>query len=448
MSFLESCRRFISIDSTSSQGTSELVAFAADLCRQAGLYVEIQSEHLNGREEKNIIARTVKDIPDVEIMLQTHLDTPDPGIHALWDKTESNPFNASIYEDDLYGLGSADSKLDFLCKLEAIKSFRDQKMKTPVVLVGTFGQQAYMEGAIKLVRKNKINAEKALVGRPTHLNLVHSASGFALVDITIPFSQEELSYHKKHDLTESGSTQSKIFYGKSASSTHPLLGENAIVKMLEYLTQLPDGIAVMDMDGGMGYNSVPDSAILEIDIVSLFKEETIAGRIKKIVTAIKSVEEEFSKFPDSDVEPPISTLNLGRVQKYKDHIRLKGCCHISTTVPPEAYESWIDRLKTSCKQAGGAFRVVEYKQPFLTNPDSEFLKGCYEDLKSVQPKAVLSKSTQRTEANVFSRLGIECLVFGPGIEAGNAHAPNEKVSIEDLKTATHFYKKIISRFCL
>jgi succinyl-diaminopimelate desuccinylase len=60
----------------------------------------------------------------------------------------------------------------------------------------------------------------------------------------------------------------------------------------------------------------------------------------------------------------------------------------------------------------------------------------------------LQKLSVSTEANVFSRLGVKCLVWGPGQSVGNSHAPNESIKISDLKLATEFYRRVIERYCL
>ena len=138
-----------------SNGCSEIAHYAAELCQKYGLHVEIQQETFNGLDQANVIARPMAQRPEAEFLMQTHLDTSDPGSYALWTKTGCNPFNASIYQDTLYGLGAANAKLDFLCKLKAIVGLGDQSWRLPFVLVGTFGEENGMAGAIKLIRKKK-----------------------------------------------------------------------------------------------------------------------------------------------------------------------------------------------------------------------------------------------------------------------------------------------------
>ena len=122
MSFIELCRKFIGVDSSPSRGTGEISEYAAELCRSAGLQVELQYETHNGLRQANLIARRTSQPQENEVLFQSHLDTVDPGHFSNWKKTQYNPFNASIQDGKIIGLGVADCKLDFLCKLEAIKS--------------------------------------------------------------------------------------------------------------------------------------------------------------------------------------------------------------------------------------------------------------------------------------------------------------------------------------
>lgn len=447
MEFIEACRKFISIESSPSTGNWELVEFAAELCRLAGLYVDIQQESQNGILQANIIARPQEQIPKEEFMLETHLDTPDPGRFGLWTKTGANPFNASIYQDSIYGLGAADVKLDFLCKLEAIKSLAHLPLKTPFVLVGSFGEETGMQGALKLIRKKKVFAKRALIGEPTDLKLVHAGKGIAVVEFDIPFSQEEMDYREQHDASESSSTQSKIFVGKAAHSSHPELGDNAIRKMMDYFIKLPEGLMLMDMQGGVNYNSVPAHAVLEIDVVGSI-QDAIGKKLIQIFKAIEHVEKEFKKYPDYKFDPKEPTLNIGMLRTYNEYIRISGCCRTPLNVTSKVFEEWMHIINTACSQVGAQFKLLDYKQAFQTNEKSEFVQICQSELRKMGLNETLASQALTNEANIFSRLGIECLVFGPGIGVGNSHEPNEFVKLDSLNQAIQFYKQIIERICL
>ena len=53
-----------------------------------------------------------------------------------------------------------------------------------------------------------------------------------------------------------------------------------------------------------------------------------------------------------------------------------------------------------------------------------------------------------TEAAVYSQLGIDTIVFGPGVSEGNVHRPNEQNSLRQCEKAITFYTRMIERFCV
>ncbi|WP_413289606.1 M20 family metallopeptidase [Bdellovibrio sp. HCB337] len=448
MDFIEACRKFISIDSTPTHGNKEVAEYAAKLCQERGLHVEVQKDFIGDIEHVNVIARPQAERPSIEFLMQTHLDTVEPGPFPLWTFTECNPFDATIIDGKIYGLGAADVKLDFLCKLEALASFEGPRnWKLPPVLVGTYGEELGMQGALRLIRKNKIAAKMALIGEPSDLKMISAAKGYASVEVRIPFSPEEIAYRQEHNLKESTSTQSKLFIGKAAHSSTPHLGESAIAKMLEYLQQLPDSVALMEIDGGVNHNSVPSHALLEIDIVPN-SSRPIVSKVVKVYEAAKSLEKEFAKFVDKDFFPSEPTLNIGLIRTYEDHVLIAGSCRIPPIISNETYESWMEYLRKVCEENGSQFRVTDYKKPFRTNETSILVKGCRDELRAMGLSEELTTQPSTNEASIFSRTGIDCLCFGPGKREGNVHTPSEHVAVEDLHKAVEFYKRVIERFCL
>ncbi len=465
MEFLEACRKIIGIDSSPAAGTLEVAKFVEELATAMGFLVELQTETWNGVDQANVIIRPkgIATLPDREFMLQTHLDTPDPGAYALWKKTGSNPFNASIYQspegDMMHGLGVADVKLDFLCKLYA---FRDaiidgagtahEPWRLPPVLVGTFGEELGMPGAVRLIRKKKIRPVAVLVGEPTAMRLVVAGKGFASVEIEIPFSEEERKFRSDHDLSESSSTQSRLFSGRAAHSSAPQLGESAIEKMLDALDRLPSGLAIMEIEGGVNSNTVPSQAVLEIDMVTTMTGDALknlmAQKLVRIRAAIKKVEEQFRKFPDPQFVPQEPTLNIGLMRTFEDHVKVMGCVRLPPTVSQIDYENWMQLLKDACAVEGAVFRIGDYKQPFRTSTDSSLVNTCRSILTDLQIDAALGAQAVANEANVFAKFGLECVVWGPGQGVGNSHTPNEYVRIPELDQATDFYRRVIEQMCL
>lgn len=448
MNFIEACRQSISIDSTPSAGNFELASFLAQHAQEKGLSVDFCEEPHSNLQQANLLIRSAARQPSFEFLLQTHLDTPDPGPYGLWKHTNHNPFDSHIIENKIYGLGAANVKLDFLCKMEAISKFAGKSdWRLPPVLVGTFGEETGMHGALKLIRKNKFQAKMGLVGEPSGLKLITAGKGMAVVDIRIPYAEQERAYRFEHNLRESTSSQSRMFNGKSAHSSQPHFGDSAIKKALEYLSQLPEGLVLMELDGGVNFNTVPSQAFFEIDPVSGI-DQPMTRKLNRIYKEIKNLEQEFLSYEDARFHPSYPTLNIGMIRTHEDHIHISGSCRIPPTVSNDVYDRWMKNLAKVCADQGADFLVTDYKRPYETNTDSVFVKGCQSIVSEMGLDPKLTTQSSTNEASLWSRVGIDCISFGPGAREGNAHTPAEHVAIEDLHRAIDFYKRVIERFCL
>lgn len=414
---------------------------------QLGFHFEIFEENQEGLLQANLLLRPEKNESlREEVLFQTHLDTVEPGNYGSWTKTQANPFQASVYGDEIYGLGVADVKLDFICKMEAAKEFLKRPMKRPFVLAATYGAQTGMNGAIRLLRRKLINSRQAFVGEPTELHVAGAGMGLATVDIFVPFGEQEREYRESHDLLESSSTQSKVFYGKAAHSSNPQSGECAISKALEYLEHLPSGLAIMDLDGGVNDNSVPPQAFLEIDFVGDLKEPT-AEKLIRIHQCLKDLRIKMQSQKDLRFNPEHATLNFGTIRTRSAGVHISGSCRIPPSVQDSVYRSWIGEVETVCAGLGARFSVRDYRRGF-DSFDSDFARGVCEINESLDLPGELKAISTTTEASVFSKLGISCVAYGAGKGIGNSHQPDEKVRLSELNKSIEFYKACIERFCL
>lgn len=448
--FIQHCRRLIGLDTSAASGsTVETVNFLEHLALEQGFDVEVIHELQNGVQQSNILIRTEKFNPgDQELLLQTHLDTVDPGSFALWKHNDFNPFDATIIDGKIYGLGSAEVKLDFLCKLEALKKLKKNNfIKMKPVLVGTFGEESGMQGALRLIRKNKMNARFALIGEPSDLKIIHAAKGFATVEIRIPFSEIEKKYRIQKNELEQTSTQSKVFSGKSTHSSTPHLGDNAINKMLDYIQKLPENLVIIDIDGGTRFNTVPNQAFVEFEIAS-HEQNFALQKINRIYSVLKQVELEMQELQDLEFEPNHSTLSIGIVRTTEDYILLGGSCRILPSVTQDVYEKWMNKIKFICDENGSIFQITDYKRPFRTNDSSILIKTAQSILSKMKLDTNCLALASTNEASLFSRLGIDCICFGAGAREGNMHTTEENVRIDDLVKSIEFYQTMIERFCL
>lgn len=447
--FIGTCRKLIAIDSTPQISSVEVVDFLASVASELGFNVEVQQESQNGITQANIIVRLQPfQAGQNEFLLQAHLDTVDPGNFSLWKKNNFNPFDAVIEDGRIYGLGSAEVKLDFLCKLLALAKFKQTKLNTlQPVLVGTFGEETGMQGALKLIRKNKINAKYALIGDPSDLNIVNAGKGYATVQMRIPFSQPEIEYKRNIANSESISTQSKVFSGKSAHSSTPHLGESAAAKLFDYLAKMPDNVVIVDMDAGTRQNMIPNQAMVELDVTASFKDPVIQ-KINFLYSAMNDVQIEMKSVVDHAFTPEHSTLSIGLVRTFEDHILIGGSCRILPNVKQEDYEKWMKMISTACEKVGAEFNLQDYKKPFRTDEKSILIKGAMAELEKLGQKSQCTSLASTNEASLFSRIGIECICVGAGKRENNVHTANEHVEIKHLELMTTFYQKMIERFCL
>lgn len=452
--FIEVSRKMISFDTTPQGHTVELCEYLKSVAEKLGFTVDIQTESSHGVLQSNILIHvSEQNVGDAHLLLQSHLDTVDPGSYPLWKKNDFNPFDAVIEDGYIYGLGSADVKLDFLCKLQALACFKNRTFKNlKPLLVGTFGEETGMQGALKLFRKNKINARYALVGEPTDLKIVNAAKGFATVEIRIPFSEQEVFLRKELNSSETLATESKVFSGKAAHSSTPHLGENAANKMLDYIAGLSDLKVLLDIDAGTRFNTIPHQAFTEVcepSKDSSYKiENTVLSKIKKIYKVLLNLEQSMKQHEDSEFMPCHSTVSIGVVRCFEDHILIGGSCRIVPSVAQDIYEKWIQDIQDMCIDIGAEFHLQDYKKPYRTASKSIFLKATQGELEKMNLSSEKRTIASTNEASLFSRMGIECICFGPGEREGNIHTPNEKIRIDDLNKAIEFYKNMIQRLCL
>ncbi|MCC6138489.1 MAG: M20/M25/M40 family metallo-hydrolase [Bdellovibrionaceae bacterium] len=443
MDFIEAAKALIATDSSHGQGTVEAVRCLRQLAESVGLSVVVQEEVSLGTPQANIFIESGKDTK--KLLLQTHLDTTNPGSFALWNKTGFNPFQASIRGDSIFGLGAADVKLDFLCKLFALHRAKDDPRSKQTLLLGTYGEEEHMQGALKAIRSRSVSPCFALIGEPTDLHLVYSGKGITQLEIIIPHKTKVIDEWGEDEAT--GTTQSKVFHGKAAHSSAPALGENAVEKLLDYLGHLPDGIEIISVDGGTTFNTVPTQASLEFDL-SAQQSSLLSNQIKNIYKKIKELEAEFKKYPNTEFDPPHPTINIGLIRSSADHVQMAGAVRWSTHIKEEQYTKWIEELISTCKEQKAVCRVLDIKKPFRTETKEGFAQICKEEALHLIPGAAFKTQPVTNEANVFSRFGFECIVFGPGQRQNNAHTPEEHVKLMDLKKAEDFYYNMIKRVCV
>ncbi len=490
--FMDEAKKLISINSMTSNGNEELANFVAGLLNDRGLKTTLQPvthslENVSKRQF-NVIGIMGDPLVDKKIrtglLLNTHLDTVSPGLVENWTETGGNPFVATVKDGKIYGLGSADVKLDFLCKLHAVARFRERKLKMPVYLVGTCGEEMGMFGAKYLIKSMALNPKFVVVGEPSELKVVYAHKCMSIFRASIGYQQVE------RDARGFNRRISFHSFGKSAHGSYPKLGVNAIQAALDFLQLAADNgfdIRYTSFDGGDTINKVPDRALFNFYLTShqfedfkrffreVVKSEPGEGSFKvelgglgetgvrflpdatfpclqEISAFFRTIERDFEKVTDPSYDPAHSTVNCGMLKQHPGRID----CHYDLRILPDLLAEEIEKHI----QAGVAKIAMSYPSLNVSvvreriNPglnmtlDHELVKVCAEAMKASGLEPAFSKKATSTEAAQYFRAGYESVVFGPGRSHGNSHSPNEHNILDHLEKATNFYEKLIERVCL
>ena len=212
-------------DPAHDQSNLAVIDRLASFCEEVGAHVEIMK---TGEGKANVIATLgPRDVP-AGLILSGHTDTV-PYDEGKW---ESDPFALTEREGRLYGLGSADMKAFFASALHAASAFDPDRLRAPIVILGTADEESTMDGVRALVAAGRVLGKRAVIGEPTSLVPVRMHKGIMMEKIRID--------------------------GRSGHSSDPALGANAIEGMhlvIDAIMKLREELGVRHRDEGF---SVPE----------------------------------------------------------------------------------------------------------------------------------------------------------------------------------------------
>ncbi len=295
-----------------------------------------------------------------------------------WFSKRYGPFEAAIARDRVYGRGSCDMKGSIACILSACQLFGTDELKHPLYVVITADEEIGYYGAKHVVAESKFYREMV--------------DGKTKAIIGEPTLLEVVFAHKGTYLIRA------VSRGKAAHSSTSI-GENANLKMIPFLAEAK----------------------------RIFDET-----------------EHDVRWQNDLFDPPTLSMNIG-INDRNAAVNIKSpksvCTIYLRPMPGITVDPIIDRLQDIAHQHEIKMIVDKRSEPFLVDPESDFVKTALTLAHRQSAKTVC----YGTDGGLLTEIE-DKIVLGPGSIA-QAHTNNEWIAIEQLTLGTELYAKFIKRYC-
>src|SRR5438309_4508144 len=324
----------------------------------------------------------------------------------------------------------ADVKLDALCKAEAARRLQGRRARRPFWLLGTFGEEVGLRGSRHFAGSElfrEVSPTQVLCGEPSELHIISAHKGYAVVRCTI-------RDRKARPVNSEGPGIEQLqFAGKAAHSSTPHLGDNAILKALEWVKT--SGSPVLAARGGSGTNVVPASCILEVPAprekgspqpaaTSFLPARPPQANLWRALATASALEELWQRTlpggSDARFDPPGAVGGLNVLESLEAAIAIQLDARLLPGQDPDALIArFTEQAHAWVRELGhGELDLevtVERNATGMSLPDDSALVksvGAVLAQHGLDP-APRAKPTS-TEAGVFARAGCEAIVIGPG----------------------------------
>ena len=373
----------------------EIVRFMSDLIKAKSLsgeereVVEVIKKEMEkvGFDEVRVdgLGNVIGRVGDgkIKIAMDAHIDVVDVGNPDLWDR---DPFSGDWDDEWVYGRGASDQKAGMASMVYGMKILKE------LDLFGDF--TVYITGTVMeedcdgmcwryIVEEDGLKPDFVLITEPTSLRVYRGHRG-----------RVEFKIRTK---------------GLSAHASAPERGDNAIYKMAKIV---------------LGIEKLNDS----------LREDPFLGKGTIVVSQISSVSPSVNAVPDLCEIHIDRRLTAGETKETAfEEVR-----KIFKEVGVEA--DIVELTYRGRAYTGKEYSMEKYFPTWVMDEDSDVVKAAIETYREVfRTEPELGKWTFSTNGVVTAGVyGIPTVGFGPGDEEF-AHAPNEKVRIEDLIKAAAFY---------
>ena len=349
-------------------GETQVGRYVRDFFEQSE--VEVRQEEVLP-ERNNVMARVPGRDSSRCILLEAHMDTVSTENMAF------DPFDPVIEDERMRGRGSCDVKAGLAAMMHAVKEV--ERPPCDVIFATVVDEEHAYRGVLRLIeslRKDSL-PEAAVVAEPTELRVIRANKGVLRWDV--------------------------VTHGKSAHSSRPELGRNAITDMARLILALEKHFADISrrthplvgaatgsvgvIEGGAQVNFVPEECRIKID------RRLLPGETSQ--SALAQCREFLDReLPQVDFEMKPPSINDEAMETSSDSPVVQKGSHILAAMGLDA------------EPGGVAF-------------------GC--------------------DCTKLSRASIPSIIFGPG-SIEQAHTVDEYVEVAQVQTALDFYRKFIMEF--
>lgn len=470
---IEALRR----DSRIRQNASDAVSYLLDLLYYSEFRIfEQVASTIDGGDTVNLVG--VKSGPNsngAPLWLVSCVGTGSDPIPSRWDTTDGDMFAPRIDHQTglLHGLGVNSGKLDFVLKVLAASRLKTLDLRRPLSVIALFGEEAFSSGLRGLLDGRQAPGA-ALVSAPTNLELCTRHPGCLSVRLEVsrrirhrrmPPSQGifEFNYH-----SESWHAQAGPDGGDAVERAFDLLerlrahGDVRVLVMdageagnriggrftmtvatsKAALPELPRDISVKTLDDGVSL-PFPVDALLE-------------GWMKARNAGQQAVMNLLNPPGAARDRSTIKPTHVGQLSTGRD--RATGTCmfwprreHAGQTRQfVEAFAAAAQHSLRGFDELEISIQVLQDRPAFdcsehLDGPAyTSFRQACREH--DVAP--VTSASRVTTDAGLLAAVGVETIVYGPGIGAGGLYRDDEGIPLVQVERALRIYESFLRSWCL
>ena len=315
------------------------------------------------------------------IAVDAHIDTVDAGNLANWHE---DPFSGRVADGFVHGRGSVDQKGGAAAMVTAGRILKELGLKSEmtVLFTGTVMEEDCDGLCWKyIIEEEKVRPDLVVITEPTNLGVYRGHRGRMEMRVS--------------------------FRGLSAHGSAPERGKNAIYMAARACLEIEKLNERLRRDEFLGKGSVTVSEIVSGSPSLCAVADSARIHLDRRLTAGETRESAVAEVEQLVKEMPAAV----------EVLRYAGKAYTGKEYGMEKYyPTWmLEPDHPVVERAVGSFRALFGREPWV------------------------DKWTFSTNAvTIMGMHGIPCIGFGPGNEVG-AHAPDEKVAVDDLVKASAFY---------